>query len=249
VKILALKDLTLAALAEIATLGHEPRQPAFWDRLAQREIGPEERAAIDLIVCELHHFGVSPGLWDERPLGDLTADKQHFLATLRKHIVPYSVQLANEATIWARAIYPLLALAERDDIRAWSLVALAGKLNDVEIRGEVDGALASSFDEEVELPYFVVVEAKRGVGGSDPVPQLLGAMLCAAQRNERDGHPAHEIYGCYTIAAVWTFVRGKLDWSQPKPSLTVLSSREYMERTEAPSILAILKSILTETGA
>ena len=112
---------------------------------------------------------------------------------------------------------------------------------------EVDGALASSFDEEVEPPYFVVVEAKRGVGGTDPVAQLLGAMLCAAQRNERDGRPASDVYGCYTIAAVWTFMHGKLDWSQPKPALTVLSSREYMEQTEAATILAILESILAET--
>jgi hypothetical protein len=214
-KTYAFKDLSMAVLAEIAVVRHEPRQPAFWERLARREIGQQQRAAIDFIVAKL---------------------------------IDYKTQRVNEATIWARAIYPLLALAERDDIRAWSLVPLAGKLNDAELRGEVDGALASSFDEEIELPYFVVVEAKRGVGGTDPVAQLLGAMLCAAQRNERDGHPAEEIYGCYTIAAVWTFMRGKLDWSQPKPSITVLSSREYMEKTEAPTILAILDAILAETS-
>jgi hypothetical protein len=214
VKTYAFKDLTLATLAEIAVIRHEPRQPAFWERLAQREIGPVEQAAIELIVGKL---------------------------------VDYKTQRVNEATIWARAIYPLLALAERDDIRAWSLVPLACKFNDVEIRGEVDGALANSFDEEVEPPYFVVVEAKRGVGGTDPVAQLLGAMLCAAQRNERDGHPASEVYGCYTIAAVWTFVRAKLDWSLPRPAMSVLSSREYIEKTEAPTILAILESILAET--
>jgi hypothetical protein len=216
VKIYPLKDLTLATLAEIATVRHEPRQPAFWDGLARREIGQQERAAIDLIIGKL---------------------------------VDYKTQRVNEATLWARAIYPLLALAERDDIRAWSLIPLAGKCNEVEIRGEVDSALASSFDEEVELPYFVVVAAKRGAGGTDPVPQLLGAMLCAAQRNDREGHPASEIYGCYTIAAVWTFMRGKLDWSQSKPALTVLSSREYTEKTEAAAILAILESILAATGA
>ncbi len=214
VKTYAFKELSLATLAEIAVVRHEPRQPALWERLARREIGPTDRAAIALITGNL---------------------------------VDYKTQRVNEATIWARAIYPLLVLAERDDIRAWSLVPLAGKFNEVEIRGEVDGALASSFDEEVEPPYFVVVEAKRGVGGSDPVAQLLGAMLCAAQRNERDGRPASEVYGCYTIAAVWTFVRGTIDWSQPRPALTVLSSREYMEQTEAATILAILESILAET--
>jgi hypothetical protein len=209
----ALKELTTAQLREVAVIRHEAKQPAVWEKLARREIGERERAALELILDKLRDYG-----------------------TLR----------VNEATLWARAIYPLLALAERDDIRAWSLVPLAGTFNDVELGGEVDGALASSFAEEVELPYFIVAQAKRGVGGSDPMAQLLGAMLCAAKRNDHEGHPAEQIYGCFTIGDVWTFVRGKLDWSQPKPAMSVLPSREYTERTEATTILAIIESVLAE---
>ena len=99
-------------------------------------------------------------------------------------------------------------------------------------------------DEEPGPPYLVVVEAKRGVGATEPVSQLLGAMLCAAQRGERDGEPAEEIYGVYTIADVWTFVRARIDWRQPKPVVTVLASGEYMEKTEAATVLAILGSIV-----
>ena len=209
----AFKELTTAKLTDIAVIRHEAKQPAVWEKLARREIGERERAALEFILDKLRDYG-----------------------TLR----------VNEATIWARAIYPLLALAERDDIRAWSLVPLSGRFDDVEIGGEVDGALASSFAEEVELPYFIVVEAKRGVGGTDPMAQLLGAMLCAAHRNEHEGHPAEQIYGCFTIGDVWTFVRGRLDWSQPKPSMSVLPSREYTERSEAATILAILESVLAE---
>jgi hypothetical protein len=90
----------------------------------------------------------------------------------------------------------------------------------------------------------VVIEAKRGVGATEPVSQLLGALLCAARRNERDGKPAEEIYGVYTVADVWTFVRARIDWSGPKPAMRVLASDEYVEKTEAPTILAILDAIV-----
>jgi hypothetical protein len=212
-KTYAFKDLTTATLGEIATIRAEPEQPAYWEKLAQREIDPHERAAIGFIVEKLR---------------------------------AYRTQRVNEATIWARAIYPLLALAERDDVRAWSGVPMGGTFADVEIRGEIDGALAKSFAEDIEPPYFVVVEAKRGIGGTDPMAQVLGAMLCAAQRNGRDGHPADRIFGCYTVADVWTFVRGAIDWRDPKPLMTVLFSREYWQSAEAPVILAILESIVAE---
>src|SRR5580700_7592348 len=168
------------------------------------------------------------------------------LGHIADKLVDYKATRSNEATLWARAIYPLLALAERGTIRAFSLISLAARFEDVELHGETDGALASNFNEDVGLPYLVVVEAKRGAGASDPMSQLLGAMLCAARLNEQDGRPAGEIFGCYTIADVWTFLRGTLDWSQPKPTMSVLSSNEYAEKTDAPAILAILASIVAK---
>jgi hypothetical protein len=210
-KTYVLNDLNNAALAEVATILHEPKQPAFWDELGRRDLDEHDRVALRLLT---------------------------------EKILQYKTQRLNEATLWARAIYPLLALAERDPILAWAAVPLAASFDGVEIRGEADGALASSVDEEIGLPYLVVVEAKRGVGARDPMAQLLGAMLCAARTNERAGHPAGEMFGCYTIADVWTFLRGRLDWSQPKPVMSVLSSREYMEKTEAATILSILESIV-----
>jgi hypothetical protein len=197
-------------------------------------------------VAVIRHESRQPAVWDALARREIGARERAALEFILDKLRDYGTVRVNEATIWARAIYPLLALAERDDIRAWSLVPLSGRFNDIEIGGEIDGALASSFLEEIELPYFVVVEAKRGVGGTDPVAQLLGAMLCAAQRNEHDEHPAEQIYGCFTIGDDWTFVRGRLDWSQPKPRMSVLPSREYAERTEATTILAILVSILAE---
>ena len=115
---------------------------------------------------------------------------------------------------------------------------------EIELRGEVDGALAASVDEEVSTPYLLVVEAKRGVAGRDPMAQLLASLLCAGKRNEQEGVTARELFGCYTIADVWTFIRATFEWSQPKPTMRVLSSREYTEKTEAATILAILKTIV-----
>src|SRR5262249_249080 len=140
--------------------------------------------------------------------------------------------------------YPLLVLAERGTIRAWAEVPLAGSFNDVEIRGEADGALAASVDEELGPPYLVVIEAKRGTTGTDPVAQLLGALLGAGRLNERAASPIRALFGCYTIADVWTFVRAQFEWTEPMPAMRVLSSREYTEKTEAATILAILESIV-----
>lgn len=208
-----LNELNNAVLAEVATIGHEPKQLPYWDELGKRELDEHDRLALGLIT---------------------------------EKILQYKTQRLNEATIWARAIYPLLALAERDPIMAFSMVPLAATFDGIEIRGEADGALAASINEEPGLLYLVIVQAKRGIGARDPMAQLLGAMLCAARSNEREGHAAGEIFGCYTIGDVWTFLRGTLDWSQPKPAMSVLASREYTEKNEAATILSILDSIVAK---
>lgn len=171
-------------------------------------------------------------------------EEQILLKAITSKLLYYKTQRVNEATIWARAIYPLLVLAERDSIRAWAGIPLGSTFGDIELRGELDGALAASVDEEVSTPYLVVVEAKRGVAGRDPMAQLLASLLCAGKRNEEEGAGGKELFGCYTIADVWTFFRATFEWSQPRPVMRVLSSREYTEKTEAPTILAILKAIV-----
>jgi|HubBroStandDraft_6_1064221.scaffolds.fasta_scaffold227999_2 hypothetical protein len=197
-------------------------------------------------VAVLRHQPMQPAVWEELARRELGEHDRAALGFVVEKLLYYKTVRANEATIWARAIYPLLALAERDEIRAFSAVPLVARFDEVELRGKADGALAESVDEELGLPYLVVVEAKRGVGATDPMAQLLGAMLCAARLNELGGHPLPEIYGCYTVADVWTFLRGTLDWTAPKLTMSVLSSREYTEKAEAPLILSILASIVVK---
>ena len=195
-------------------------------------------------VAVVRYEPMQPGVWEELARKELGERDRLALGLLADKLFNYKTVRANEATLWARAIYPLLVLAEREDVRAFSLVSLSATFDDVEIHGEVDGVLASSVEDQIDLPFLVVVEAKRGVSGTDPVAQLVGAMLCTARLNEQGGHPVKEIYGCYTVADLWTFLRGRLDWSGQRPVMTLLSSREYMEKTEAPTILAILESIV-----
>jgi hypothetical protein len=195
-------------------------------------------------IATLRYEPSDAGPWDDLAGKELTERERTELGFLTEKLRYYKSQRANEATVWARAIYPLLVLAERGSIRAFSAVPLAATFDDIDLRGEADGALAESVNEDIGLPYVVIIEAKRSLAANDPMPQLLGAMLCAARQNEKGGHPAHELFGCYTIADVWTFVRCQVDWSQPRPSVQVTASREYSEKTEAPTILSILESIV-----
>jgi hypothetical protein len=200
-------------------------------------------------VADIRRERSQSEVWDELARREISEPERAALRLIVARLFYFNTHLANEATVWARAIYPLLVLAERGGVIAFSLVPLRATFDGVELRGEVDGALAVSVDAEPDVPYLVVLEAKRGVTATDPVHQLLGAMLCAARRNELAGKPAEEIFGCYTIADVWTFVRGQLDWSRERPVMNVLSSREYAEKTEAETILAILEAIVAKAQA
>jgi hypothetical protein len=197
-----------------------------------------------LEVATVHYEPPQPAVWEELARREIGEGARMALAFIIAKLRDFRLLLANEATVWARAIYPVLELAERGGVFAFALVSLSAKFDDIELRGEADGALAAGVNSEPETPYLVVVEAKRGIGATEPVSQLVGAMLCAARRNEQGGKPAEEIFGVYTIADVWTFVRARIDWSQPKPVMRVLASGEYMEKLEAATILAILESIV-----
>jgi hypothetical protein len=200
-------------------------------------------------LVQLDDHGVMPARFDERAVGDLTKDDQQALAVLRRNILSYRPLLANEATLWARVIYPLLLLGERDNIRAFSLVPLAAALPRGELRGEVDGALAGmDIEADAMPPYLLVVEAKRGVEGRSPVAQLLGGLLCAGWHNHQKRPQAEQVlYGAYTVADVWTFLQVTLtELTSEVPRMRIVSSREYAETSEAATIVLLLKSMVSE---
>ena len=105
------------------------------------------------------------------------------------------------------------------------------------------------------MPYLVMIEAKRGIDGENPIFQLYGQLLCGAWKNwQHNQEEPQEIFGCYTIGQTWQFVRaevsgivdGSAEESQDaaRPKLLVEYSQEYSEKTEAEAIAKILKGIV-----
>jgi hypothetical protein len=197
-------------------------------------------------LVKLQEKGIGKHPWTE--VGDITLNdhEQQRLHDLERILKADPVHLLNEATIWARAIYPLLQLAERNDIRALAGVPLQATYPQFILDGIADGVLGRSVIGRIDYPYLVMVEAKRGIEGQNPVAQLYGELLAAAHLNwENSPHNPQEIFGCYTIADSWTFVRATVSHiDTDRPLLTTEHSQEYTEKTDAATILRTLKSII-----
>ena len=186
--------------------------------------------------------------WEEDvvPLDDVAREQLRYLAT--KLAATRSTTL-NEATIWSRAIYPLLELAETELVRAWAEVPLAARdpYSDTELAGVVDGVLAKEgvFAGAPGHPFLLVVEAKRGMDGADPRPQLIGAILAVLWANLAKAGAGAQVatHGCFTVGDIWTFVRAEAHVDGARLAVTLSWSREFAERSEAEVILRALRSI------
>jgi len=180
------------------------------------------------------------------------------LEIIQSYLIHEKLHLLNEATLWARAIYPLLLIAEKTGIRAWSEVPLSAVYSQFEVDGIADGVMGYSVAGRLEMPYLVVVETKRGVENQNPIFQLYAQLLVAARLNwegdslqdsKAERAPIQEIFGCYTIADSWTFVRAEVsEIESDRPTLKVESSQEYSEKSDAETILKVLKSIVAKRG-
>ncbi|OQY46958.1 MAG: hypothetical protein B6242_06365 [Anaerolineaceae bacterium 4572_78] len=79
---------------------------------------------------------------------------------------------------------------------------LQGMVDDIVLKGNPDGMIASGF-REPEQPYFCFQEYKRYRDPhGDPAGQCLAAMLVAQEMNEH----RTAIYGCHVIGAGWYFM-------------------------------------------
>jgi hypothetical protein len=176
----------------------------------------------------------------------LDAEEKRRLADITSRLQRDKTSIMNEATLWARAIYPLLMLAEQDYMRVWSQVPLHANYPHMELQGIADGILGMSVSGDIDVPYLLVIEAKRGLESPDPRPQLYGQLLAAARLNwQHSPRQVIDLFGCYTIIDSWTFVYATVQQiDSDSPSLTVELSREYTQKTEAETILLILKQIV-----
>ena len=121
--------------------------------------------------------------WDDTASVTLSKKEIRFIRQIVGYIHELPVLLLNEATIWARAVYPLLMLAETKTIRAWAELPLSCQYKQFSLEGLVDGVLGKSYAGRMDTPYLVVIETKRGVEGKSPVAQSYAQMLAAARLN------------------------------------------------------------------
>jgi hypothetical protein len=200
-------------------------------------------------IVALQDKGVVSEMWSAVNV-NLTRQERQQIKTVSSSLLDHRVVLMNEATIWARAIYPLLVLSEQGRLEAWAQVPLKAQYPSFCLEGVADGVVGHNLSGVMKSFYLIVIEAKRGLEAQDPQFQLYGAMLAAARLNwEQNSETPQEIFGCYTIADNWTFMHGLVsDINMDRPVMTVASSREYAEKIEAEAIFRILKFI-TETYA
>ncbi len=186
--------------------------------------------------------------WEDMQTIPLTPEESVLLEYLKSDMHQRHLPLMNEATVWTRAIYPMLRLAEQGRVLAWAGVPLKAAYPTFGLEGEADGALAPSVGGRIQPPYLIVHEAKRGVDAPNPQFQLYGEILAAAWLNwERDAHTEQEIFGCYTIADNWTFVQGVVsDIASENPAFAVRLSKRYNGIFEAERIVQILKAIVAK---
>lgn len=196
----------------------------------------------------LQEYGIAEYAWLNVNGITLNTIEQQQIQFLQTKLQNSRMLLMNEATVWARSIYPLLVLAEHGSIQAWSAVALHATYPKFEIDAIADGVLGKCVSGTLELPYLIVVEAKRGLESSNPVYQLYGQLLAAAHLNwENDKCDPQEIFGCYTVADIWTLIRAEVsNITTDKPTLLIEFSREYSENLEAATIIKILKGMVAK---
>ena len=198
-------------------------------------------------LVTLHETDGDLEVWEKMQI-PLTAEEGVMLDYLKADTQQRHLTRLNEATLWARTIYPLLRLAENDRIVAWAGVLLKATYPTFELEGEADGALAPAVAGKIRGPYLVVHEAKRGINAPDPLCQLYGEMLAAAWINWKNNfNPEQEIFGCYTVNDTWAFVRGVVsNIESEKPTFDIEFAPVYNGILQAERIVQILKFIVAK---
>jgi hypothetical protein len=199
-------------------------------------------------LVKLTEQGIHRQPWEELAKGELSETEHRIIDHVTAGLRRFSPSLVNEATVWGKAIFPLLTLAEVEGLVAQAEVPLVARIGDVELAGNADGAFGTPISGELRAPFLIVVEAKRGIEGNNPVTQLYGEILAAAWLSAKaTGRHTQRLYGCYTVADTWTFVRTDIDaLDTDQPTFVAVASWEIDERLEAATIVKILKSIVAE---
>lgn len=101
---------------------------------------------------------------------------------------------------------------------------------------------------DVSKVTLSLASQRQAVAAQNSQYQLHGEMLAAARLNWKlDGQDPQVIFGCYTVADIWTFIRGQVSGIESEhPSLYLESSQEYSGKLEAETIVKTLQQIVAE---
>jgi len=161
------------------------------------------------------------------------------LVILRNGLVA-NVHDWNEQELSLHFIGPVFSFVSftTDRFNLFAERSLAAVVDDIDLRGEPDGMIASGM-REPEMPYFCFQEYKKQQDpNGDPAGQCLAAMLVAQELNETK----YPVYGCYVIGANWYFMvlQGK-EYAMSTPFVAVRDDIFDIFR-----ILRVLRQIITE---
>jgi len=116
----------------------------------------------------------------------------------------YAVDDWNEFELFGNLIAFVINIAKLDTptFRFFGQRDLSAQINDIELKGKVDGMLATGFQFPKE-PYFCLNEYKKSMEyAGDPAGQCLAAMLVAQAINNNNT----PVYGIYVIGRSWYFL-------------------------------------------
>lgn len=135
-------------------------------------------------------------------LAPSVVERLEILAKLAKQEVEYW----NEEELKILFIGPMMELVGYRKSKAYRIFfdrALEGEIEGVEMNGVVDMMVASGFQSPIE-PFFFLHEYKpEKKTPTDPLGQLMAAMLVAQAKNKDTARP---MYGCYVNGRNWFFV-------------------------------------------
>src|SRR5580700_832893 len=84
-------------------------------------------------LVHLDNRGIRREPWDELARGELAPAEQRIIEYVTAGLERFRPSVVNEATVWARAIFPLLALAETEGVEAQADVPLTARIGEVEL--------------------------------------------------------------------------------------------------------------------
>lgn len=189
------------------------------------------------------HFDYTPKLseWLDNELITNIENENLFEMLYQEH--RQKVHYWNEQELELFFIAPLLRIFidyNSPHFLVYSEREISATVEDVFLKTEADLLLAKGKGEVLKVPYFCFHEYKRTKkASSDPVAQVLEAMLIAQEMN-KNGKP---IYGAYVIGKDWYFMilEGK--------EYCISKSYEATVKSELLEIIAILRKfrVILET--